>query len=394
MTAAASSANTDPYRPFLLVGHTLALLIVILNCVEFAWNFADPGSRDFISFWGAAKLAMAGTPALAYDGAALHAVQIEAASFDPWTGMPFPYPPAFLIAVLPFALLPFPVAMALWSLVTMAIYAVVARRLTPRSRWLALSFPPVFAIAAIGQNGFVTAALFLGGLLLLQRERKFLAGLVLGCLIIKPQLALMLPVAMLAGREWRVIAGAVVSATGVLLLGLALFGMAASEAWINQMPLFVEIAEKGLVGWHKLASVYAALRQAGLPASPALALHCAVAAAAAVMVARVWHSDAQPAAKAAVLGAATMLASPYVYPYDSLVLVPAFAWLVERRAPAPLLAALWLLPLAVIAQNAYDPGIPNLAPLLPLGLLALCHLASRRASGENAPTAPAAPGIA
>jgi hypothetical protein len=112
MNAAASSASTDPYRPYLLVGHTLALLIVVLSCVEFAWNFADPGSRDFISFWGAAKLAMAGTPALAYDGAALHAVQTEVANFDPGTGMPFPYPPAFLLAVLPFAVLPFPVAMA------------------------------------------------------------------------------------------------------------------------------------------------------------------------------------------------------------------------------------------------------------------------------------------
>lgn len=394
MNDAARPPGTDLYRPYLLVGHALALLIVILSCAEFAKNFADPGSRDFISFWGAARLALAGTPALAYDSLALHAVQIQAATFDPGRGMPFPYPPAFLLVVLPFAALPFPLAMALWSLVTMAIYAVIARRLAPQSRWLALSFPPVFAIAAIGQNGFVTAALFLGGLLLLQRERKFLAGLVLGCLIIKPQLALMLPVAMLAGREWRVIAGAAVSATGVLLIGLALFGFSTSVAWINQMPLFVEIIEKGLVGWHKLASVYALLRQAGLSASVAFALHCAVAAAAAALVAQVWYGNAQPAARAAVLGAATMLASPYLYPHDSLVLIPAFVWLVQCRAPAPLVAALWLLPVAVIAQNAYDPGVINLAPLLPLGVLALCHGASRRAAGERAQPVAQAPGLA
>lgn len=394
MTAAVASFSTDPYRPYLLVGHTLALLIAVVLCIDFAHHLTQPASRDFISFWGAAKLALAGTPALAYDGNALHAVQTKVAAFEPGSRMPFPYPPAYLLAVLPFAALPYPIALALWSLVTMAIYAMVARCFAPQSRWLALSFAPVVAIAAIGQNGFVTAALFLGGLLLLERGRKFLAGLVLGCLIIKPQLALMLPVAMLAGREWRVIAGAAVSATGVLLLGLALFGVASSAAWINQMPLFVEIAEKGLVGWHKFVSIYAALRQMGLPVTTALAVHMAIAALAAALVARVWHSDSQPAAKAAVLGAATMLASPYLYAYDSLVLVPAFAWLVERRAPVPLVAALWLVPILVIAQTAYKTDVPNLAPLLALGLLVLCLLFDRRACGESPQPAAAARGIA
>ena len=119
MQTAFSPLIPNPYRPYLLVGHTLAVLMVILICVEFAWNYANPGSRDFISFWGAAKLTLAGTPELAYDNVALHALQIKAAAFDPNTGMPFPYAPAFLLLVLPFATLPFPVAMALWSLGTL-----------------------------------------------------------------------------------------------------------------------------------------------------------------------------------------------------------------------------------------------------------------------------------
>lgn len=373
MQAAPDLSRQDPYRRYRLVGHTLGLLTIIMICVEFAWTFADPTSRDFISFWGAAKLVWAGTPALAYDHVALLAVQVQAAAFDPNTGMPFPYPPATLLMFLPFATLPFPLAMALWSLVTLGIYAWVARRFAPQSQWLAVSFPPVFTIAALGQNGFVTAALFLGGLILLRREKKFAAGLLLGCLIIKPQLALMLPVAMLAGREWRVIAGAAISAPAVLVIGLIAFGAETTSAWIHQMPLFVEIAQEGLVGWHKLVSVYAALRQVGIPETAAFALHSAVAILAAALVARTWYSGADPLLKAAVLGAATMLASPYVYLYDTLVVIPAFVWLVQRQASPAVVGALWLLPMAIIAQNAFNIAPLNVAPLLPITLLALCH---------------------
>jgi alpha-1,2-mannosyltransferase len=377
MEAAASSSRPDPYRPYLLVGHALGILMLIVICAEFARNYADPTSRDFISFWGAAKLAVAGTPELAYDLASLHAVQVKAAAFDPNTGMPFAYAPAFLLPVLPLAALPYSIAMAVWSLATLGIYALVARRFASGSQWLTIAFPPVFAIAAIGQNGFLTAALFLGGLALLERGKRFAAGLVLGCLIVKPQLALMLPFAMLASREWRVIAGAMVSAPTVLLIGLITFGPETSAAWIRQMPLFVEIAQDGLVGWHKLVSVYAAGRQAGLPEQVAFALHCAMAVIAAALVVRVWYPDGQFATKAAVLGAATMLASPYVYLYDALVLIPAFVWLVQRQAPVVLVGALWLLPMAVIAQNGYNIMPVNVAPILPITLLALCHLWGR-----------------
>ncbi|WP_296717610.1 glycosyltransferase family 87 protein [Erythrobacter sp.] len=373
MKAAPHSAGSDLYRPYLLTGHTLGLLIVILVCFEIAGNFAAPHSLDFVSFWGAAKFGLAGTPELAYDSVALHALQEKAATFAPDTGMPFPYAPAFLLLILPFGAMSYPVALAVWSLGTFAIYAIVARRFAPQSQWLLLSFPPVFVIGVLGQNGFVTAALFIGGLLLLHREKKFAAGLVLGCLIIKPQLALMLPVAMLAGREWRVIAGAVVSATAVLLVGLIVFGFGTSAAWIEQMPLFVEIAQEGLVGWHKLVSVYATLRHAGLSDSVAFAGHCAIAVIAAALVAQVWRSDAQPNAKAAVLAAATMLASPYVYLYDALVLIPAFVWLVQRKAPVGVVGSLWLLPIVISAQNAYDFGPVTIAPILPILLLALCY---------------------
>src|SRR5437763_16238387 len=249
----------DPYRACRLVGNAFATIILVASVAELVWNIRHPTVRDFLGFWSAVQLALAGHPAAAYDNAALHAVQSAVALGR--AKLPFAYPPAYLLLVVPFGLLPFATGMMAWSLSTLAFYMSAARRLFPRSGWLAAAFPAVFANARMGQNACVTAGIFMGGLALLESS-PFAAGAVLGCLVIKPQLALLLPVAMIAGRQWRAIVGAAMSSTGILLLGLLVFGRAASAAWLHQLPLYAAIARDGLVGWSKLGSVYTA---AGVP---------------------------------------------------------------------------------------------------------------------------------
>ena len=387
-------SNARTFERFNRVGTAMAILVILVAIAEFFWNAANPTDRDFVSFWGAAQLALAGDPAAAYNQAKLHAVQTATVTFVNGDGMPFPYPPIFLLLVMPLGLLPFAISLALWSAATFAIYFVLVRRMFPNSGWLAAAFPPVFINAAIGQNAFVTASIFIGGMLLLQR-RPFAAGLLLGCLVIKPQLGLLLPIAFLAARQWRAIAGAALSALGLLALGAVVFGLAATEAWLAQMPLYVTIGRDGLVGWHKMASVYAALRQAGAGLELAFAGHLLVAAAAALLVWRVWRSDSDATAKAGILAAATLLASPYVFPYDAVLLVVAFFWLAQRGAPALPMTILWCVPLLTIAQMASTQGLLNLSPAVPIGLLVLGALqmrASRQVSGAatNQPSWPTA----
>ena len=360
------------FRPYRLVGYALALAILVVSISEYVQNARNPTDRDFISFWGAAQLAMAGNPAAAYNNELLHAAQRTAASFA-GGGLPFPYPPAFLLLVMPFALLSFPVGMAVWAIATFPFYFFAVRRMFPDSGWLAAAFPPVFVGAVIGQNSFVMGALFVGGLVLM-RSRPFAAGLVLGCLILKPQLALLLPVAVLASRQWRTMFGAALSSVGVLLLGIVIFGVGATTAWIEQMPLFVSIARDGLVGWSKLASVYAAARQAGLDAGVAMTIHALIAGAAAIAVWKVWRSDAELTCKAAVLATGTMLVSPYLFLYDAVILVVPFLWLAKNKGDPALLSLLWWLPLFTIAQIAGLHGPANLNPVTPIALLILiCH---------------------
>lgn len=154
---------------------------------------------DLVAFWSAARVVVEGRAAEAYDAAALEALQ-HAAGF---TGAhPFLNPPPFLAAVAPLGLFSYPAALAVWVGAGYGAYALSTRWLPRGAFWPALAFPGGVLSAMAAQNGLLTTALLCGALGALPR-RKLLAGVLIGLLIIKPQLALLAPVALAAGREWR-----------------------------------------------------------------------------------------------------------------------------------------------------------------------------------------------
>ena len=74
-----------------------------------------------------------------------------------------------------------------------------------------LAFPAFLVNAGHGQNGFLSAAL-IGGGALCSTSAPLLAGLCLGALVYKPQLAVMIPIALIAARRWTTLAAAAASA--------------------------------------------------------------------------------------------------------------------------------------------------------------------------------------
>lgn len=363
--------GSDPFRPYRLAANTLALAIFFIVVLDYSTKLQNPNGVDFITFWGAAKLALSGDPASAYHYQTLRAVQLSAAQFH--GELPFAYPPIFLLLLAPFGLLPYAAAMATWTALTFAGYIASVRHLFPASGWIAVAYPPLLANTFLGQNAFLTAGIFMLGLYLLPRK-PFVAGLVFGCLVIKPQLGLLLPMSFIAARQWRAVAGAAVSSLSALLAGAALFGASTTRAWMDQMPYYVEIARTGSVGWHKLASVNAALRHAGMDAAPSMAVHCVVAMLAAATVWRIWSSTAGWGAKGAALAAATMLISPYVYLYDTLFLVVSFLWLAQAKSHPLVLGTLWAIPGIMLLQTIAAPQLMNMSPLIPMALLFLVWL--------------------
>jgi hypothetical protein len=331
-------------------------------------------TSDFLSFWAAGRLALQGHAEAAYDIARHHALEMLAV---PGVGLlPFPYPPILLALFVPFAMLPFWVAFSAWVAITALLYVLVTRPLIePR---FSLAQAAAAANFMTGQNGFLTSGIFIGGTSLLGR-RPIAAGAVLGLLSVKPQLALLLPVALLAGREWRAIAGGIASSIVLLALGFLLFGASAYSSFIAILPHFYGWLSAGRWPWGELASTFALLRWFGVPKNGALVAHGAVALGAAAVVARAWARKLDE--RVAILAAGTLLVPPYLFTYDALLLTLPLAVLIRRQARGAFVAV-WVL--ALLPLLAYFTPFPNTIPLASTLALWALHLNSGRGGVRQA----------
>ncbi len=342
----------------------------------------DPKPVDFLSFWAAGRMIVDGAGAQIYDIEAHRAVERTVT-----TGglLPFPYPPPFALLLAPFGSLPFGVGFTAWVGLTGLFYVAAARAWMPAK--LALAQPSVLVNGFIGQNAFLTSGLFLAGLHLL-KTRPLLAGAVLGLLVIKPQLAIMLPVAMIAGRHWHAVAGGTLSASALLLIGYVALGGASYAAFFEILSTYTGFVSESRWNWRELASLYALLRYAGFADGIALSIHIAIAAIAAVMVWQWWRHD-RPG-KEAVLAAATLLAPPYLLTYDGVLLGLPVAWLLLRGQRPRTALLVWSLAFLTIIAVTGIYELPNTLSLGALVALAGCYLSQRPKQKAAAPSGTAA----
>ena len=361
-------------------GYALLVGIASLGLLIASWIQAlGPDGSDFLAFWGSARAVLEGVPQAAYDLRWQEQVQ-TGAGFTGWFA--FVNPPPFLFVTAPFGILPFALSWIVWVAVTYAVWAWVSVRAFPRLWTLAVIFPGALIAAGHAQNGFVTGALLVGGVALLDR-RPQLAGALLGALIIKPHLALLVPFWLAAGGRWRAFLAAGASATGLLALSWLVFGcetmLAYTGSWEASAALMRAAEQDFLL---RMATPYAQLRvHAGHAVASGAALVLAVAMI--VLVMRSWrHFGQDGMATGAVMLAATAVASPYLFNYDLPFLVLPILWLVReglregfRPWEKALLVALWFAPYATRAA-ALPLGL-NLMPLA--GAVLLWLLWSRAA---------------
>ena len=188
----------------------------------------DVFGEDFASFWAASRLVLAGHPADAYLPVMHRLAELPVLSRKYEA---FYYPPAYLLLCAPLGLLPFFAALAVFQALSGAAFLATVHGIL-RRRWAivaALAFPAVPLNLIPGQNAFLTASIVGSGLILLDRRPR-LAGAILGLMVIKPQLALAIPVALLVSRRWRALFCAAASAAGLLALSWLLFG---TTCWGN-----------------------------------------------------------------------------------------------------------------------------------------------------------------
>ena len=348
----------------------------------------DPLGSDFLAFWGAARAVLEGVPQAAYDLVWQERVQ-TGAGFEGWFA--FVNPPPFLFVAAPFGLLPYPIAWIAWVAVTYAAWAWTCVRLWPRRLWLLVFvFPGALIAAGHAQNGFVTGALLIGGVSLLDR-RPLLAGALLGALVVKPHLALLVPFWLAAGGRWRAFAAAGASAFGLLGLSWLVFGTQTMLAYTTSWQASAALLRVGDAEFFlRMATLYAELRLYAGGTIAALA-GAAVALAMTVLVMRSWQRFGQDSmATGALMLAATSIASPYLFNYDLPFLVLPILWLVQeglrdgfRPWERMLLVTMWFAPYATRAA-----ALPLGVNLMPLAGAILVWLVWRRGAAAGRTSLP------
>ena len=160
-----------------------------------------PIYTDFASNWIASRQALNGHAASLYDPASF--IEAQAAVVGSTDVYPnWPYPPTFMLIMVPFAALRYVSAFLSWDVLTLIGCLVVVYAITrcKASLALVLAWPFTAWNFLASQNGFLTAALIGGSLLFLERC-PILAGMCIGCLTYKPQFGVLFPVALVAARS-------------------------------------------------------------------------------------------------------------------------------------------------------------------------------------------------
>ncbi len=386
-----------------------SMIVVIFAVILLGWIalslplLVDPRGKpigaDFMSYWSAARLALDGRAEAAFDGAAITLVQHQAVPFLPNIWYPWHYPPIFLLVVAPLGLVPYPAALASFVVGTAALWAALVRRVLTDRAWIVAAATPAGLINLIdGQNAFLTAALAGFALLWLDR-RPVAAGVLIGLLAVKPHLAVLFPLALLAEGRWRSIAAAAVTVLMLIGASLLAFGWGPWAAFLDHLPVTQAMADQGAVPWGTMPSPYVFALSVGLPVIVARVLQAVVALFAAGCVWWVWkRPGAAFEAKAATLVAGSLLVSPYLFYYDLTWAALAVAWLamlgLERgfyRGEREILLFAWLAPALmqpVHALTSLQPGFPAVLLLL---LLAVRRAASAPRLAEAVIASPPSP---
>ncbi len=349
------------------------------------WLPNADGGDDFFIFWSAGHwMAQYGLTPELFDLEIFHSYQ-EALFGGTGPYHPLPYPPTLAPALTPYAAVPLGWACVGSMIVTLALFLfATAGRDAIRSLALLVS-PATLAVLVVGQIAFLSSALLLGGLRLVQR-RPVVAGVLIGLLTIKPQLGLLVPVALIAFRAWKTFAVATVVALVLPIPSFIIGGPDVWVAWLHLMPTIADFLARGVESpAPQMVSPAAALIVAGVPLHLAeliqIPITIAIAAVAYVACRRYGHSEMA----VAMLGVGTLLVTPYAWFYDLLLAAYAAVVLAEaglrtglRQWEVPALAVAWVLPVFAIGE-ADPPG------LFPLALLFLFVMLLRRmAAGEVA----------
>lgn len=220
----------------------------------------DNFHNDFTFYYAAARLGLAHGWSHLYD-LRLQQEQLDAIGSHITVAQLARYvsPPPLAWLVTPLTLLPYQVAYGLWSALLVAALVLAWHLAAPgsgRARVIflvaAFGWLPIIYGLQLGQPPLLVAAGVAACYALLHRGRDVEAGAVLGVLVVKPQLALLVPVVLLVSGRWRALASAVVVLGAITAVSVVALGPSGVTDYVDRLNLASMVPEnqaQTLAGW-------------------------------------------------------------------------------------------------------------------------------------------------
>jgi len=307
-------------------GITAALGVsVVLAIIDLQWSYTlhyKLAQPDFYVYYLAAQLGRA------YGWAAIYDPAIFLPPVTAAVGKPLPYlnPPELAWLVTPLSFFPYPLAAWIWTGVLAAAFLLVWYLAAPGRGVVRLIHGlgaavllPVFVGVLFGQVSLLVVGAVALAWWLLARGRPWLAGLALSALILKPQMAFLVPLALLVAGYGRVFLAWLAASVPLAVITL----LATGTAVFHQMSQSLQTVRA--VPGPIQSSL---LRQLPLPVA-VIAIALVLGASGLIL----WRGRGSGPSRPIAVGLiASVLVSPYVNFYDLSALVLA-AWLILRGNP-------------------------------------------------------------
>ena len=259
---------------------------------------------------------------------------------------------------------------------------------------LAAGAPAFFTLIRYAQLSGLSLLLLSLALVVLVRDRRFLAGVFIGLMVFKPQLGVVIALVMILAGEWRIVAGAAAAGAAELAGAALVGGSSVMRQYVNVLltlardPSLVQIYPGEVHSLRGFAHLLTG-------SSVVLSVVTVVALVSAVWLGvRVWKSTMSLTVKWGLLVVLTVLASPHLLTYDLILLaIPllVFAdWAVghQEHPQQPWVARLLLLLyLAPFSSNAVRLLPIQLSVVVMVVLVAMVASISVRSAPLPAPGA-------
>lgn len=357
-----------------LFGVSLSLLLFARDFLtsQRAQGYSINGSaiwgRDFVNVFTSGRFVIEGRLADLYDKAAYQAWQTGHFGWGIHDHM-YSYPPVTLLYTPFFGALPYFWSLALWTIVSLFLFGLAAKPWLSREKLpeaLGLILPTTIVCVWAGHYGLIMGALWLAAWHHLETRPK-LSGLMTGLMIIKPHMAILMPILYLRRKAWPAIATA--AATVGVLVGISIlfFGI---DLWHTYLASTSQSQLNLLHATHTffakmMPTVSPALFAFGFPAHLVWPIQVTVAM---TVVIAMWHFQPADAHRAGLAAAvATFLILPYAFNYDMTVVGLASLVVLNQASRAEKIwhalmpTIIFLLPAVIIYMNKAGFWI---APLL------------------------------